>query len=34
MVIMKVSETYDELINGLQDTCKEAKHLEAHYHQR
>ena len=22
---MKVSETYDELINGLQDICREAK---------
>jgi len=28
VVIMKVSETYDELINGLQVICKEAKDLE------
>ena len=28
VAILKVSETYDELINGLQDICKEAEDLE------
>ena len=28
VAIMKVSETYDELINGLQDICREAEDLE------
>ena len=28
VAILKVSETYDELINGLHDICKEAEDLE------
>lgn len=28
VAIMKVSETYNELINGLQDICQEAEDLE------
>jgi len=28
IAIMKVSETYDELVKGLQDICQEVKDLE------
>ena len=28
IAIMKVSETYDELVKGLQDICQKAKDLE------